>query len=126
MFGSKRRQLQAFEAMRETMERALATRNPAPYITITQEIEYRPCYVRGRRALFHRWTNSARPQLPKGMEPDENARYFQYRNTHGIVEFEDGTVELAWPREIQFADGGHFMDYAWQPAEREAGGNGDN
>jgi hypothetical protein len=93
----------------------------SPSIMINQEIEYRPCYVHGRRALFHRWVNTARPQLPKGQEPDENARYFQYRNTHALVEFADGTMDMVWPRDIQFADGGRFMDYAWQPADRREG-----
>ena len=83
---------------------------------IVQESEYRPCYVNGRRGLFHRWANSARPQLPRGQEPGENARYFQFRSTQAIVEFEDGTVDLVWPRDIQFADHGRFRDYAWDPA----------
>lgn len=86
-----------------------------PKWVIMQENEYRPCYVAGRKALFHRWANTARPVLPRGVEPDENARYFQQRNTHGIVEFEDGTVERVWPQDIQFADGGHFQEYAWLP-----------
>lgn len=115
MFGSKRR------PPLHTMEELLAEVKPpvlrVPMVTIAQENEYRPCYVNGRRALFHRWANSARPQLPKGMEPGENARYFQFRSTHGLVEFEDGTVDLVWPRDIQFADGGHFRDYAWIPKE---------
>lgn len=93
-----------------------------PKVVLTQENEYRPCYVNGRRALFHRWANSARPQLPKGQEPGENARYFQFRSTHGLVEFEDGTVDLVWPRDIQFADGGHFRDYAWNPQKQEPTG----
>lgn len=89
-----------------------------PHTYIVQENEYRPCYVHGQKALFHRWANSARPQLPKGVEPGENARYYQFRTTHGIVEYEDGTVDLAWPRDIKFADGGHFKDYAWLPYYR--------
>ena len=89
---------------------------PAPHnVVIMQENEYRPCYVAGRKALFHRWANTARPVLPRGVEPDENARYFQQRTTHGIVEFEDGTVERVWPQDIQFADDGRFKEYAWLP-----------
>ena len=41
--------------------------NIAPGIVISQETEYRPCYVNGRRALFHRWVNTANPVLPKGV-----------------------------------------------------------
>lgn len=90
-----------------------------PGVLITETNEYRPCYVNGRKALFHRWSNIAKPQLPKGQEPSENARYFQFRGTYGVVEFEDGTVDTVWPRDIQFADGGHFRDYAWRPAMEE-------
>jgi hypothetical protein len=113
MFGSKRKK-------EPTLEELLANFKPvfSPNIVITQATDYRPCYVNGRRALWHRWVNTARPQLPKGQEPDENARYFQFRSTHGLVEYEDGTLELVWPRDIQFADHGRFEDYAWLPADR--------
>lgn len=126
MFGSKRRQ--------PTLEDLLATMPAAPMppvinismppLQIVQENEYRPCYVNDRRALFHRWVNSARPQLPKGQEPSENARYYQFRTTHGLVEYEDGTTDLVWPKDIKFADRGRFKDYTWQPMEREDAGHG--
>lgn len=124
MFNSKQRQLEMGEALLRTLDsvaRALRMVQPVTNIAITQQIEYRPCYVNGRRALFHRWANSARPQLPKGQEPGENARYFQFRSTHGLVEYEDGTMDQVWPYAIKFADGGHFRDYAWLPADREEG-----
>ena len=75
--------------------------------------EYRPCYVNGRRALFHRWTDSARPVKARGMEEEENAERYQLHSVHGLVEYEDGTMERVWPSAIQFADGGYFDDYAW-------------
>lgn len=85
-----------------------------------QESEYRPCWVRGRKALFHRWAYSAHPVLPRGMTADANARYFQFRNTRALVEYEDGTMDRVYPTDIQFADGGRFQDYAWLPmVERE-------
>ena len=77
--------------------------------------ERRPCWARGRKAFFHRWTNSARPMLPRGVEPCENAHYFQFRSTHAIVEFEDGTVDRVWPQDVQFTDGGRFEEYYWPP-----------
>lgn len=84
----------------------------------SMENEYRPCYINGRRALFHRWINSAHPVLPKGMDAsNEKARFFQYRSTRALIEYEDGTLELAWPSDIRFADGGHFEQCVWLPIE---------
>ena len=88
-----------------------------PPAVVMQEIEYRPCWANGRRALFHRWVNDARPTTPKGMAIDENTRYFQFRSTKALVEFEDGTVDKVWPNDVQFADGGHFRDFVWLPME---------
>ena len=82
---------------------------------IVQEQEYRPCWVNGKKALFHRWVNSAKAQLPYGQKANENSRYYQFRSTRGLVEYEDGTVELVPPTEIQFADGGKFQEFAWLP-----------
>jgi hypothetical protein len=107
------------DALEKESAHAKLQRPAAPSITISQEIDYRPCYVDGRRALFHRWVNTAKPMLPKGQEPGENARYFQFRNTHGLVEYEDGTMETVWPQAIKFADNGHFKDYAWPDQRRE-------
>lgn len=84
-----------------------------------QENEYRPCYVNGRKALFHRWVNTANPSLPKGVDAnDEKARFFQHRSTAGLVEFENGIVTRVWPQEIRFADGGHFDKCEWLPMEK--------
>ena len=80
---------------------------------IAQESEYRPCWVRGRKALFHRWANIARPVLPRDAEPDQKTRFFQYRITQGLVEYEDGTMDRVWPQDIRFADRNRFKDYAW-------------
>lgn len=83
-----------------------------------QDNEYRPCYVNGRKALFHRWMNTANPALPKGVDAnDEKARFFQHRSTAGLVEFEDGIVTRAWPQDIRFADGGHFDKCEWLTIE---------
>ena len=86
---------------------------------LQQDNEYRPCYVNGRKALFHRWVNTANPALPKGMDPDnEKAKFFQHRSTAGLVEFEDGIVARVWPQDIRFADGGHFDKYEWLTIEK--------
>ena len=121
MFGSKHKKQQPMENLLDHFAPA-----PIPPVfnismppqTIVKENEYRPCYVNGRRALFHCWTNSARPKLPNGQEPGENARYFQFRTTHGLVEYEDGTVDLVWPSAIKFAGNGRFKDYTWDPMEQ--------
>ena len=84
-----------------------------------QEIEYRPCYANGRKALFHRWVNTANPTTPKGVDPsDEKVKFFQHRSTTGLVEFEDGTLARVWPQDIRFADGGRFDKCEWRPIER--------
>lgn len=84
-----------------------------------QENEYRPCYVNGCKALFHRWVNTANPVLPRGVEADnEKARFFQHRSTHGLVEYEDGTMVRVWPQDIRFADGGYFKECEWLPIEQ--------
>ena len=89
-------------------------------MTITITTEKRPCLVNGRRALFHRWADSARPVVPRGIEEIDPETRYQCWNVHGIVEFEDGTVQRIWPSEIQFVDGGDFDQIAWPDLERDA------
>lgn len=79
--------------------------------------EMRPCWVRGRRAFFHRWTDSARPVVPHGMTQEETNERYQVWSVHALVEFEDGKVERVWPYEVQFADGGSFDEYSWEQME---------
>lgn len=124
MFKNKRKQAAEMAATVEAMRTVPRSAPKAQEVTILEN-EYRPCYVNGKKALFHRWVNTARPQLPKGQEPGENARYFQFRSTQAIVEYEDGTVDRVWPQDIQFADGGKFQDYAWLPMVQQQGGRHD-
>ncbi len=79
--------------------------------------ERRPCWVNGRRAMFHRWTDSARPVKPKGMEDEDALDRYQLHSVHGLVEYEDGHMERVWPNTIQFADGGDFTAYDWESME---------
>lgn len=76
--------------------------------------ERRPCWVNGRRAMFHQWANSARAVVPRGMTEEDTQERYQYHSVRGIVEYEDGTMDRAWPSEIQFADGGDFHRYNWE------------
>ena len=80
----------------------------------------RPCWVDGRRAIFHRWTDSARPVKPRGMEDEETTERYQLHSVHALVELEDGTLERVWPSAVQFADSEmYFMDYDWEAMEEE-------
>ena len=96
---------------------------PLGSIVISQEIEYRPCYVNGRKALFHRWVNTANPTAPKGVDPDdERVRFFQHRSTTALVEYEDGIVARVWPQELRFADSDkRFREHEWPPVEKTEG-----
>lgn len=79
--------------------------------------EGRPCWVKGRRAIFHRWTDSARPVKPVNNAQDTDER-LQKWSVHGLVEYEDGTVEREWPSMIQFADSRELFDgLAWEDME---------
>lgn len=107
-----------------TMEEALPQLQPlhVPSEELAYNPEYtadqrRPCYVRGRRALFHRWINNAHPVLPRGVELNDNNRFFQFRRTEALVEYEDGSVERIFPSAVKFADGGQFDSFTWLPAE---------
>lgn len=78
----------------------------------------RPCWVEGRRAIFHRWTDSARPVKARGVEEDENAPRYQLHSVHALVEYEDGTMERVWPNAVQFADSDAlFAGYDWEGME---------
>ena len=103
-------------------EELLAPLPPVVRTVFEEETKQRPCYVKGRKAIFHRWANTANPCLPKGVEPeDEKARYFQYRSVQAIVEYMDGSVDRVWPQELKFADGGRFDEMTWLPRGKVEG-----
>lgn len=85
-------------------------------------MEYRPCSVNGKNALFHRWIEVDRivlrfkTNLP---EDSRNRAIMEYHKTNivpncmerdksrklmALVEFEDGTVDEVLPSDIQFLD----------------------
>lgn len=92
----------------------------APMSMEFRPTEIRPCIINGRRAIFHRWINSAHPVPPRGSEINEKTRYYQFRRTEALVEYEDGTVDRVYPTEIKFVDGGAFAAFDWSGA-KEAG-----
>lgn len=74
--------------------------------------EYRPCYVSGRKALFHRW--EAFPYVSpskymakrwEGLNEDEAIEKSIDLGTLAIVEYEDGTIAKVYPEEVRFVPG---------------------
>ena len=130
MFGSKKKAAPAPLKFEDVFAPTVPT--PVPVInvhvppqSIMQEIEYRPVWVHGRKGLFHRWINTAKPSAPRGVGPDENTRYYQYRATKALVEFENGAMETVWPQDFVFADGGRFKEFEWLPMEQQEAAYGD-
>ena len=72
--------------------------------------QYRLCTVKGKRALFHRWADQAKP-IPESLLMGGH-KAGQFWIVVGIIEYEDGTVHEAYPDEIRFVDG-LMGEYAW-------------
>ena len=69
---------------------------------IVIKIDYRPCYVNGKKALFHKWCENAQP-----LEPSPSIlghKGGQLWHTLGLVEVEDGSVKFVDPYCIKFCD----------------------
>ena len=64
--------------------------------------ETRPCYVAGKKAMFHRWNEIRNAINESPMVGGHPAGIIAA--TYGIVEFEDGTVKNVHPYEIIFSD----------------------
>lgn len=85
-------------------------------------IEGRPCWVDGRRAIFHRWSDSARPVKGTAEDPAWEGSYQKW-SVHAIVEYEDGTVERHWPNQIHLADSAQqFAAFDWDTMEARRDG----
>lgn len=82
---------------------------------IIVKAELRPCIVRGKNALFHRW--SYKPFVGPTSPFKDGHVVGVVSHTIGIVEFEDGIVYEALPSDIRFIDHPH-KNYAFD--EREA------
>ena len=97
-------------------------RNPAVDVegsVVIGDGKYRPCWVQGKRALFHRWTDTRRPVVPRGIDETETDRRYQVWTVHAIVEFEDGSVARVYPSEVEFADP-HFFEEMWRGGVQDA------
>ena len=79
-------------------------------ILIKQEV--RTCYVGEKKALFHGW-------FPFGRVKDGHVLNYVL----GLVEYENGEVDLIVPGKVQFADGGEFGERCWFPKEVLTHGN---
>lgn len=104
--------------------------------------ELRPCYVKGQKALFHKWDTSERvlPQFTTYMKTGDcqrrsEALYMQLKeeritilphnvsickaaDTTALVEYEDGTMERVQPELVRFIDTQEHMDgIAWPEPE---------
>ena len=66
--------------------------------------EYRPCYVNGKKALFHRWTNVPMVSPSKMLMVRDANKATEYVGL-AIVEYEDGTVDRVFPEQVRFVPG---------------------
>ena len=79
--------------------------------------ERRPCYVDGKKAMFHQWINRAQIAPPSPMIGGHNGG--QLWDVFGLVEMEDGQMREVYPTEVIFADGGDFDTVAFRPLKEE-------
>lgn len=74
----------------------------------------RPCYVEGKKAMFHCWRNVSQIVSPSAFVGGHSGGIVS--DTYGIVEYEDGTIAgYIEPVKIRFADGGDFDETAFLP-----------
>lgn len=69
---------------------------------IIRTSEFRPCFVKGKKALFHCWEPKMQVVGESMLRGGHSAG--QLAATFGIVEYEDGTVRECYPHEIRFCD----------------------
>lgn len=109
---------------------------------ITIKLELRPCYVKGKKALFHNFYTQERvifknelfmksenrekkyQELVRSITEDrvpiiDNfVTPYKVRETAALVEYEDGTMELVQPELVRFIDTQEHMDgIAWPEPE---------
>ena len=69
------------------------------------EMEKRPCIANGKNALFHCWSDRAEIIEPSPLVGGHDGGVMKW--TVAIVEYEDGTVGEALPKNIKFLDPPH-------------------
>lgn len=79
--------------------------------------ERRPCWVEGKKAMFHQWIIRAQVAPPSPMVG--GAPGGQLMDVFGLVEMEDGHMKEVYPYSVVFADGGDFATTAFKPIEEQ-------
>jgi hypothetical protein len=74
--------------------------------------ELRPCFVKGQKALFHRWVDENEVIPPSPCVGGHGGAIV--KRTLGIIEREDGSIHKCYPEEIIFCDG-IFSQMAFPP-----------
>ena len=82
---------------------------------VNVRVEVRACYVNHKKALFHGWFNYSQIVPPSLMVGGHNGGTIS--SPIGLVEFENGKVDMVNPTAIRFADGGEFGDICFAPEE---------
>lgn len=77
-------------------------------IIITEQL--RPCLVNGKKALFHKWVELAKPVPPSFINNRDCGG--QLTTPYGIIELEDGQCTFANVNDIKFIPL-NFNDYAF-------------
>lgn len=81
------------------------------------KINLRPCVLTKYgdeskyKALFHCWIHYSNVIPPSNLRGGHNGG--QVSDVYGLVELEDGSVEIVSPKSIRFLDS-PFNDYAWE------------
>lgn len=88
----------------------------AAYGEIHIKDETRPCFYKGKRAMFHRWAELRQAIAESLMIGGHPAGIIAV--TFAIIELEDGTVMEVSPHDIKFADGGGFNDMGVEENEQ--------
>ena len=80
--------------------------------------EYRPCFVDGKKALFHGWVdeNNLVPISPIGGEQKVGGPLLlckSEKETYGLVELESGEIITVFPKFIKFIPM-NFNEYCFE------------
>lgn len=84
---------------------------------ITIRCETRPCYVNGRKAIWHKWVDASQivpPAIALGGHSGGVVR-----DTLALVEYEDGEVAKVYAEKVKFADHRAFRETAWDGGHEE-------